>query len=448
MKQKLELRQKLVMTQSLQQYLGILQMSNVELEKKIEKEIESNPLLEIKEVENTNNFNLSNYGRTLSTGVDHEMYENIEDSDISIEEFLRKQLFLKYEDEVSRKIGTEIIYSINEAGYLSKSVEEISKKLGQKTTEVEKVLLEMQKFDPPGIFARNLAECITIQLKEMGLFNEDIECVLDYIEFLGQGKYSELVKLCGLTKEKFLEIQVTIRKTNPRPLHGFESGKKNANQYIKSDVVLFKNDYNEWVIELADDLTKRLKINDEYKLIIKKTKSKEGVGGGLSEKLQDANFLIKGVQKRNETIIRVAQEILNVQKEFFEKGDDIELKKLTLKDISEVLELHVSTISRTVNNKYILTPFGVFELKYFFSTGVNKKNGDGHNNGIVVSRKKIMKIIKNLVGTEKDPSMVMSDDKLKDVLKGMGFEISRRAIAKYREEMSIPNSNVRKNKFK
>ncbi len=452
----LEQSQKLVMTPQLQQAIKILQFTSLELDNYVTQEIEKNPVLELnddkqkqemsditskedklKEIDWKEYINDS-HNYTHSKGVNHNddndfNYENIVSKESTLHEYLLFQYHLTIIDKRYFKIGEYIINSLDDNGYLTANVEEISCYFKEEENIVENILSIIQTFDPPGVGARNLQECLLLQLKFLEIDDKKIyELVEEYLDKVGANKYPYIAKKLGVTVEKVQDYCDFIKTLDPKPGRRFAS---NQNKYITPDIVV-KKIGNEYVLTTNDYSEPRLSIRKDYKIMMDSNDKESDVVKFLSDQFNSAAWLIKSIEQRKQTIYKVAESIVKKQFDFFEKGKK-HLKPMTLKEVAEDIEMHESTVSRATNGKYIETPLGTFELKYFFSGGLDNENGMG------ISTQSVKSFIKDIIN-EENPKKPLSDDKIVKMLKDKDINISRRTVAKYRDEMSILSSSKRK----
>ncbi len=485
--QKLDLRQsqQLVMTPQLQQAIKLLQLNNVELEEYIEEELEKNPLLEkldpvdvseqgdskkdsLKEQKDdldnafesayestddarisTNDFDAGSSMADVGAGGDSkfnaidESFENRMVSEETLREHLTAQLNIAFDDELDRMIGAFLIDRLDESGYLRDSYEELAERFGCALERIENLLERMKQFDPTGVFARDLPECLRLQLEEREQFDPQMQILINNLQMLANNDFKELADLCGVNKKYLKDMVEEIKALNPKPAALFDHF---VVQTAIPDVLMKKLPKNlggGWRVELNADTLPRVLINKEYYTQVsedaarsKNKKDREYI----TSKLASANWLVRALDQRAQTILKVASEIVEQQDAFFNYGIEF-LKPLTLKDIADEIEMHESTVSRVTTNKYIGTPRGLFELKFFFSTGLVSKSGIAHSAESIKTR------IKALID-EENPAKILSDDKIVEILRSEGIDIARRTVAKYREAMHIGSSVVRRKQKK
>lgn len=363
-----------------------------------------------------------------------EVYERPEVSQTTLPEHLLTQLHMSDLSEEEIVIGEYIIWNINEDGYLSCSVELISENLIQPADRVEKVLKVIQQFEPVGIGARNLQECLLIQMTDKDPDNEIAIAILrDNFDDFTNKRFEKIAKKMEISLDDIREAMQEITKLNPKPGEGYITYHQNViipDLIVERDEDGFRITMNDWNIP-------HLRINNSYKklLLDKKNTSKE-TKDYIRQSLESARWLINSIHQRRATILRVMEAIIEKQRDFFEKGKDF-LKPMILKDIADEIGMDISTISRVTNGKYVQTEYGVFELKYFFSEKIRSDVGED------VSNKKIKSLIKEIIEKE-DPHKPLNDQKIADLLKKDGFNVARRTVAKYREQMMIPVSRLRR----
>jgi len=478
LKQSLKLTQQLIMTPQLQQAIKLLQLSRIELADLVAQEMEQNPLLEeqlpdetdgkedrqnelegageqeiirTKEVTGTGDGKedfdwdsyLEDYGPVGVTYYREEgdlpPIENLMTRKETLTDYLCWQLNLSPLTEAEKRIGGQIIGNLDSGGYLLATMEEIAEIEKVDRALVERILKKVQDFDPPGVAARDLRECLVNQLVILGLNSPLIENILDgHMKDLETKNYLLIArKLKVSLKEVLAAVQVIIN-LDPRP--GFVYSEEKPH-YIIPDVFVFKVG-DQYRIVLNDDGLPRIKLSNTYRDIL------SGAANGfrneknkdyIRERLQSATWLIKSIQQRQRTIYRVSESIVSQQQEFFDKGIQY-LKPMVLKDIADDVEMHESTISRVTTNKYMHTPRGIFELKYFFNSGINRTDGDA------IASESVREKIKEIVARE-DPKKPLHDGQIVTLLEKSGISIARRTVAKYRELMGILPSLKRKKFF-
>ncbi|MBM6549852.1 RNA polymerase factor sigma-54 [Marinomonas ostreistagni] len=493
MKQSLQLKigQQLTMTPQLQQAIKLLQLSTLDLQQEIHDFLESNPLLELDEEENYTQDNdarlaeaastteaLSNDAQAATTAdtpqVESEWTESIPnelsidsnwddtyqnsaaaadtpsfdgDSDLDsrnalsedMQDHLIWQLNLTHISDRDIEIAYAIIDSVQPDGYLSASLEEIHQALALELEELEldevaAVQHRLQRFDPVGVCSQDLRECLLVQLeayKEHPLYRSTYNVVDQYLGLLGNRDYTQLSRKTKLKEEALKDVITLIQQLNPRPGSAIDNSETD---YVIPDVTVKKrNDI--WQVELNNDALPPVKINETYSAMLNTTKSTDDVSY-IKNSLQEAKWFLKSLQSRNETLLKVASCIVSRQVDFFDIGEEA-MKPMVLHDVAEEVGMHESTISRVTTQKYMHTPRGIFELKYFFSSHVNTASGGE------CSSTAIRAMIKKLVA-EEPAKKPLSDNKLASILAEQGIQVARRTVAKYREAMHIPPSNERK----
>jgi len=484
LKQNLKLAQQLVMTPQLQQAIKLLQLSRLEMVDMINQELEENPLLEenapedisleetpteddtlmtvqgdeLKAVEHTTEITgegdgredfdwdnyLEDYGPIGASyekrDDDNTSWDNLLTKTPSLTDHLMWQLKLSTFTELEMRIGEQIIGNIDQNGYLAATIEEIATQENVAPAAVVDVLSKIQAFDPPGIAARDLKECLLIQARMLGIKNSMLveRIIQDHLKDLEIKNYSLISRKLKVSLTEVMEAVSIISAMDPKPGSAFQEDKV---QTIIPDVYVIKSG-NEYKIVLNDDGLPRLRISNFYREIMAGLDgSKEGETGKkyIRERVQSATWLIKSIQQRQKTIYKVADSIVRFQKDFFNKGIS-NLKPLVLRDVALDVEMHESTISRVVTNKYMQTPAGLFELKYFFSSGISTTGGDS------IASKSVKEEIRKMI-SEEDPRKPLSDSEIVEKLASLGINIARRTVAKYREMMNVLPSSRRKKYF-
>jgi RNA polymerase sigma-54 factor len=477
MEMKQEIRQKLgqvlVMTPKLQQAIKLLQVPALELQQILKQELMINPMLEeVEEVEEVEDEATDEAAeetieetpasedegelKTSEDSIDWDRYlkdgfelsdrasgeaeerEEFQDrapvSKTTLSEYLASQLRMATASEDSRRIGEFIIGSLDANGFLTASVEEIARLIAADETKVAEMVALVKTFDPPGIGAKDLRECLLIQLDEAGL-TETLAAVLvrEHLENLLERRYPEIARNVRKTVQEVQSAAEMVAKLDPRPgaRYAIEDPR-----YIVPDLVVDKME-DRYVVQLNDRNVPRLRINRAYREILSDAgASTKQDHDYVVDKLNAARWLIKTIDQRRRTMVKVMEAILDVQMDFFEKGIE-HLKPLTLQQVAERVEMHESTVSRVTNSKYVQTPRGVFELKYFFSTGLRTESGDA------ASSKKIKARIQELIEKE-NRSRPLSDQEIGEILKRDGFYVARRTVAKYRDQLGIFSARMRK----
>ncbi|WP_375594213.1 RNA polymerase factor sigma-54 [Algihabitans albus] len=351
----------------------------------------------------------------------------------SLRDQLVEQLHLSLASGGDRLIGLYLIDCLTETGYLGVSLEEAAEQLGVAVAEVERVLQVLQSFEPTGIFARTLQECLALQLAERNRLDPLMAGLLEHLDLIAAGDHARLRKLLGCDAEDFADMLAELRSLDPRPGSGLDEGPAEA---VVPDVLMRLLPNGGWSLELNPDTLPRVLVDRTYYTRVAGACRRKEDKEYLSEQLQSANWLVKALHQRATTIIKVAAELVRQQEGFFRHGIS-HLKPLILRDVAEAIELHESTVSRVTANKFIATPRGTFELKYFFTTGVSGANGTE------ISAESVRHRIRAMIDGE-SPQKVLSDDTIVDRLRGEGIDIARRTVAKYRESMRIPSSVQRR----
>ena len=481
----LRLGQHLTMTPQLQQAIKLLQLSTLDLKQEIQEALESNLMLETDDEtprreeserreeatretsesgnDPNNESEISIESETMpdelpvdtvwddiydsitpagsgsaASGDDNQDFLNQQSVGESLQDHLIWQMQLTPFGPSDMAIAEAIIDSINEDGYLNASLEDILASVDDseiELDEVEAVLHRVQAFDPPGIAARDLRECLLIQLRQLPedfeWRREAISLVSEHFDSLAQQDEAQMRRRLKIDGDELMSVIHLIRSLNPRP---GTSVAQTAPSYVEPDVFVYKRN-NQWRVELNPDAAPKLRVNAEYANMIRRAdNSTDNVT--MKNHLQEARWFIKSLQSRNDTLLRVATQIVDFQRNFFEYGEEA-MKPLVLRDIAEALEMHESTISRVTTQKYMHTPRGTYEFKYFFSSHVSTASGGE------ASATAIRALIKKLIGAEK-PNKPLSDNKIAAILADQGINVARRTVAKYRESMAIPPSNERK----
>ncbi|AVP54908.1 RNA polymerase factor sigma-54 [Clostridium tetani] len=446
--------QKLIMTHQMQLSIKILQLSSYELTKLVEKQLQENPLLEI-------NYEETKKEESLEENLDEvlkykNIIKNLQDDNYnyinnqhseeevspfnficskkSLKEYLLEQIMYLDEKEYIKCICNYIIEGIDERGYLAEDIESISKELKVSINLVIKALNIVQDLEPDGIGARDLIECLRIQCNKRGIKDEKIYNIIDnHLEDIAENKYSNIGKKLDISPKKAQMYGDFIKSLQPKPSSGFYTGEEV--RYIVPDAYI-KKIGREYVILMNESITPKLTINNLYKNIINNNEDEAAVEY-VKEKLNSASYLIKSIEQRKSTIYRVLEKIIEIQREYFDK-DKKHLKPMTLKEIAEELKVHESTVSRAIREKYIHTDKGIIKIRNLFTTAIESKGNEDSLSNIAV-KNMIEKFIE-----EEDKKKPLSDQNIADRLKKKDVNISRRTVAKYREEMGIKSSMGRK----
>ncbi|MGE6980869.1 RNA polymerase factor sigma-54 [Kluyvera intermedia] len=474
MKQGLQLRlsQQLAMTPQLQQAIRLLQLSTLELQQELQQALESNPLLEQtdlhEEVETQEPVDtemldsvdalekpdmpeelpldaswdeIYTAGTPSGTGVDYQddelpVYQG--ETTQSLQDYLMWQVELTPFTDTDRAIATSIVDAVDDTGYLTVTVEDIHEGIGDDEIgldEVEAVLKRIQRFDPVGVAAKDLRDCLLIQLSQFSpdtpRITEARLIISDHLDLLANHDFRSLMRVTRLKEDVLKEAVDLIQSLDPRPGQSIQTGEP---EYVIPDVLVRKVN-GHWMVELNSDSIPRLQINQHYAGMCNNARN-DADSQFIRSNLQDAKWLIKSLESRNDTLLRVSRCIVEQQQAFFDLGEE-HMKPMVLADIAQTVEMHESTISRVTTQKYLHSPRGIFELKYFFSSHVSTEGGGE------ASSTAIRALVKKLIAAE-NPAKPLSDSKLTTLLSNQGIMVARRTVAKYRESLSIPPSNQRK----
>lgn len=352
----------------------------------------------------------------------------------TLRQHLYEQLGLDLSDPQERLIGAHLIEMVDETGYFLGDSSDVSHILNCSQTQVDDTLAKLQHFEPAGVFARNLSECLRFQLRDKNRLDPAMDALLENLELLAQHKINDLKKLCNVDDEDIAEMVLEIRALDPKPGLIFEP---NIEQTIAPDVLLKATPDGSWLVELNPDNLPKVLINNTYYANVSKKHLPKSDKDFLNDCAQSANWLVKSLHQRATTIVKVASEIVAQQDAFFRFGVQ-HLKPLVLRDVAEAISMHESTISRVTNNKYISTPRGMLELKYFFTSSIASAGG-----GEAYSAEAVKFKIKSLID-EEVAGKILSDDKIVEILHNHGMDIARRTVAKYRDALKIPSSVQRR----
>ena len=443
---------KLVMTPELRQAITILQYSTIDLISYLREQAIENPVIELQEAagqiasaklekpapeldwkEIVSNRATGEYA-PLKNDSTYNPLDFVSRGPVTLYEHLENQLgYVKGFSPLQRKIALFLIGNLDEKGYLEISTEEAAEQFGVDVTEVEDVLAVLQHFDPVGVAARNLEECLQLQLQHLGLDDDKmVQVVRHHLQDLADNRYQRIADKLGCTVLEVQSMADLLRTLNPRPGAAYSA---NETRYVIPDITVEKVG-DEYIVLVNDIATPRLKINNFYEKMLGRPQSQDDAKQFIHDKLNAAMWLAKSLEQRRLTLLKVTQAIVEAQLDFFERGVHY-LKPMTQKEIAERVGLHESTISRATSNKYVQTPRGIFELKYFFTSALSTASGEA------ASSESVKRRIKALIDGE-DRKSPLSDQKLSELLLAEGIEISRRTVAKYREEMLIPSSAKRK----
>lgn len=474
MKQGLQLRlsQQLAMTPQLQQAIRLLQLSTLELQQELQQALESNPLLEQIDTHEEIDTRETQDSETLDTADALEQKETPEELPLdaswdtiytagtpsgtsgdyiddelpvyqgettqTLQDYLMWQVELTPFSDTDRAIATSIVDAVDETGYLTVPLEDILESIGDEEIdidEVEAVLKRIQRFDPVGVAAKDLRDCLLIQLSQFDKTTPWLEearlIISDHLDLLANHDFRTLMRVTRLKEDVLKEAVNLIQSLDPRPGQSIQTGEP---EYVIPDVLVRKHN-GHWTVELNSDSIPRLQINQHYASMCNNARN-DGDSQFIRSNLQDAKWLIKSLESRNDTLLRVSRCIVEQQQAFFEQGEEY-MKPMVLADIAQAVEMHESTISRVTTQKYLHSPRGIFELKYFFSSHVNTEGGGE------ASSTAIRALVKKLIAAE-NPAKPLSDSKLTSLLSEQGIMVARRTVAKYRESLSIPPSNQRK----
>jgi len=493
--------QALVMTPQLQQAIKLLQLSNMELTAYVDEELSKNPLLEREDGEaggaaegvetaeggpddqdaaasvadRGEGLERIDFTETRSAATTEDMdvdYDNVWNNDgvgdggglgdtafatwgggsggsfeptsgdleqtISEEKTLRDHLIgqmnMELHDPVDRVIGLQLIDRLDDAGYLVEDVATVASVLGGPVARVEAVLAKLQQFDPSGIFARNLAECLALQLRERNRLDPAMQALVDHLDLLAKRDLAGLMRVCGVDREDLIDMVAELRALNPKPALSFDTA---VAPPITPDILMRPQPNGGWAVELNAETLPRLLVNNRYHAVVSKAARTKEERHYIDECFQSANWLVKSLHQRATTILKVAAEIVRQQDGFFAHGVQA-LRPLVLRDIADAIDMHESTVSRVTSNKFIASPRGIYELKYFFTASIaSSSGGEAHSAEAVRCR------IRALIEAE-TPGAILSDDAIVDFLSREGVDVARRTVAKYRESLGIASSVQRR----
>ncbi|MET3613675.1 RNA polymerase sigma-54 factor [Rhizobium aquaticum] len=493
--------QSLVMTPQLMQSIQLLQMTHVELNQFIEQEVQKNPLLEVvsgdtpvaslgEDVPETSAepasaprgegdwFETGNTGQAerltkeldanFEPEFDTDQAERRPDSPellgqwksmpggngedgsdfdmddfaaagVSLREFVSQQLPFAVMGAADRLIAQHLVDLLDDSGYILPELDAVADRVGRPVADVERVLTVLQTLEPAGIFARSLSECLAIQLRQKNRLDPAMCAFVANLELLARRDFQSLRKLCGVDEDDLLDMLAEIRRLDPKPGSGFL---RSGSETIVPDIVVSRAGDGGWNVELNPDTLPRVLVNQTYYAEVSRHAPRDSADQAfLSECMQNANWLTRSLDQRARTILKVATEIVRRQDGFLRRGVD-GLKPLNLKTVADAIKMHESTVSRVTSNKFMMTPRGVYELKYFFTVSISSaEGGDGHSAEAVRNR------IRSMIN-EETADTVLSDDDIVDILKAAGIDIARRTVAKYRDAMNIPSSVQRRREKK
>jgi RNA polymerase sigma-54 factor len=471
------------MTPQLQQAIKMLQLSNLELTQFVDAEIQQNPLLERREarLEEAPPANATAGTEGLTTALPEAIADGFTpeaaehwhaasgtEGDGSVDlggephlwrgrngalhhgdrleieqaatrprtlrEHLQEQIGTDLSDPGDRVIALLLLDQLDEAGYLRAGLEGVAQLLGCHTSRVEAVLARLQQFDPAGVFARNLPECLALQLRDRDRLDPAMQALLDNLPLLAVRNIAALVRLCGVDAADVADMIAEIKSLDPRPGLAFDPP---LAQPVVPDILMRAQPGGGWIVELNAETLPRVLVNSSYCAQIRRATRSKAEKDYLTERLHAANWLVKSLHQRATTILKVAAEIVRQQDAFFRRGVQ-SLRPLILRDIADAIGMHESTISRVTSNKYMATARGLYELKYFFTSSIPACNGDGAHSAEAVRHR-----IRGLIDAE-PAEETLSDERIVELLRREGVEIARRTVAKYREAMRIPSSAQRR----
>ena len=474
MKQGLQLRlsQQLAMTPQLQQAIRLLQLSTLELQQELQQALESNPLLEQIDTHEEIDTRETQDSETLDTAdaleqkempeelpldaswdtiytagtpsgtsgdyIDDELPVYQGETTQTLQDYLMWQVELTPFSDTDRAIATSIVDAVDDTGYLTVPLEDILESMGDEEIDIVEVdadLNRLPRCDPVGVAAKDLRDCLLIQLSQFDKTTPWLEearlIISDHLDLLANHDFRTLMRVTRLKEDVLKEAVNLIQSLDPRPGQSIQTGEP---EYVIPDVLVRKHN-GHWTVELNSDSIPRLQINQHYASMCNNARNDDD-SQFIRSNLQDAKWLIKSLESRNDTLLRVSRCIVEQQQAFFEQGEEY-MKPMVLADIAQAVEMHESTISRVTTQKYLHSPRGIFELKYFFSSHVNTEGGGE------ASSTAIRALVKKLIAAE-NPAKPLSDSKLTSLLSEQGIMVARRTVAKYRESLSIPPSNQRK----
>ena len=359
--------------------------------------------------------------------------ENVAAEETTLRDHLIGQVNIDFDDPVEVMIADRLIDMLDDNGWLSGELETVAVALGCTIDRVEETLARCQQLDPPGIFGRSLAECLALQLREKDRLDPAMQALLDHLELLGKREFAQLRRICGVDNEDLLQMVTEIKELNPRPASDFNH---EVAQPVVPDVFVRRTKEG-WAVELNSETMPRVLVNNRYYATVRRHARSKEDKEFLSDRFQSANWLVRALHQRQETILKVASELVTQQEAFFENGVEF-LKPLTLRDVAEEVSVHESTVSRVTANKYLGMSRGIFEMKYLFNSAIGQNEA-----GESRSAEAIRFRIKSLIDRE-EPESILSDDRIVDILRDEGIDIARRTVAKYRDAMHIPSSVQRR----
>ena len=460
--------QRLMLTQKMQQAIQILQLSGIELDQYVQQELETNPVLDQEAKEEPaldplppsttptgekdafeDSFDLDAYAsdweynprhkegidlsRNPDTAARRQYYQDSITREESLASRLLTQLRLATMDDKVHRIGEAIVGDIDDRGYFTGSLEDIAQAFEVPVTDAERVLYTIQRFEPTGVGARDVVECLLLQIRVEYPEEEQLRTLVEkHLLELERRQIPKIAKAMDITPERVEELKGMLGKLNPWPGYEYTSA---APQYVTPDVIVEKID-EKYVVYLSDERVPQLRINQHYRDLVRNSKIERKDKQYLRDKVESAKWLIRNIEQRQQTILRIARAIVEFQEEFLERGVEF-IRPLTLQEIADKVGVHEATVSRTTRGKYMQTPQGLFELKYFFSPGLRRDSGEAQ------SSKSVQSLIKKIVN-EENKSKPLSDQKIADMLKQQGLNIARRTVTKYREAMGLLSTSMRK----
>ena len=471
---KLRQSQSLVMTPQLQQAIKLLQLNNIELCELVNKELEENPFLENEnnelienetsdEKDTENILEAFSSGQSIADEPSSSDYENRWDQDIktnssntnyetldpgsiaeqtiseriTLKSVLKQQSQVEFIDSKERMISEVLIDYIDSTGWLTKDLNELQEIIGTDIETIESIVSRMQEFEPTGVFAKNLQECLKIQLQHKEILTEEMQILIENFDLLAKGEIRSLCKICKISEVQLTKNIKIIKTLNPKP--GTIYSEDNDQIYHPDVIVKQKNQL--WEVELNNSTLPKIIVNENYVTELDKLTSSEGDKKFISESVTSARWLLKAIEQRNVTTLRISSEIVQQQKLFFEKGVSF-LKPMILKDVAKKIGMHESTVSRVTTGKLMLTPRGIIEMKHFFTATINSTvKGETH------SAASVRETLKNLISNE-PLNNPLSDELIVVQLKKEGINLARRTVAKYRELLNIPSSSERRKMMK
>ena len=470
---KLKQSQSLVMTPQLQQAIKLLQLNNVELCELVEKELEENPFLEKDNetdlIEKRNNEYTENVDEAFQNGESQYEdpskgdYENRWDQDnnlssksnnfdtidpgsiaeqtisekVTLKSVLMEQANIAFKTSKEKIVSELLIDYIQPSGWLTTDLVELQNTIGCDEQTLNNVLFKMQSFEPTGVFARNLTECLRIQLKNKDLLTDGISLLIENFDLLAKGEIKNLCKICGMSENELTKSIKIIKTLNPKPGSLYS---EDNDQIFHPDVIVTQKN-NQWEVELNNGTLPKIIVNENYIKELEKLGGNDNDKKFISESVNSARWLMKAIEQRNLTTLKISSEIVEQQKLFFEKGVSY-LKPMILKDVAKKIKMHESTVSRVTTGKLMLTPRGIFEMKHFFSATISGTiEGESH------SAASVRETLKNLISNEPLHNP-LSDELLVLKLQNEGINLARRTVAKYRELLNIPSSSERRKMMK